>query len=174
MTTIDTIGDGCPEQVFLEQPGLGGGAVDNRHFLGTPALAQPLFHLLDDKTGLVLFVEGGVECNGCALVVRGPQLLAHPVIVIGNQGIGCLEDITGGAVVLLQLDDFYVCKIAAEMLHVLNLGTTPPINGLVIVPDHQHAAVIPGQHTYPGVLDGIGVLEFVYQQVAQAVTVMFQ
>ena len=65
-------------------------------------------------------------------------------------------------------------EIAQEPLHVLDLGAAPAVDRLVVVADHEHVAVVAGEHAHEGVLDGVGVLEFVDQELAEAVAVVRQ
>ena len=60
------------------------------------------------------------------------------------------------------------------MLDVFDARAAPAVNGLVIVAHHHKLAVLAGEDTQPGVLDGIGVLELVHQNMLKAALVVFE
>ena len=55
--------------------------------------------------GLVVLVHGGIAHHLIARAVLGPQLLSLPALVIADDGVGRLQDLFCGAVILLQADD---------------------------------------------------------------------
>ena len=91
---------------------------------------------------------------------------------MGDEGVGRLENGAGGAVVLFQPHHLGVGVVALETLHVLHLGPTPAIDGLVVVPHQEKVVPLPGQQPQPGVLDGVGVLKLVHQDVGEALLVV--
>ncbi len=120
-----------------------------------------------------MLVEAGIEGDGIAFAGICPQLLAETTEVVGDQAVGGLEDGVGGAIVLLQPDDLRR-EVLVELLDVLDLGTAPAVDGLIIVAHHHETGAILGKVLEPGVLDGVGVLEFVHQQVLEAPLVVFE
>ena len=80
----------------------------------------------------------------------------------------------GGAVVLLQADGPGVGEIVGEGLDILDFRTAPAVHRLVIVAHDEHAAPAAAEQAHPLVLDGVGVLEFVDQQVLEARPVTVQ
>ena len=130
---------------------------------------------LDHIARFIVFVVGGVERQRLAFAHVGPQLLAQAPAVVGDQRVGSLEDAASGAVVLLQTDHLGVREVGGVLVNVLDLGAAPAIDRLVVVAHrHQAATVLACQQAQPGVLHGVGVLEFVHQQVAEAPLVMLQ
>ena len=55
-----------------------------------------------------------------------------------------------------------------KLVEVSRLRATPAIDGLVVVSHREHLSFAAGQEAEPGVLDGVGVLELVDQQVGEA------
>jgi hypothetical protein len=127
---------------------------------------------IDHEAGLVHLVEGGVTQNGLALGILGPEILAQARGVMRNQGICRLEDIAGGAIILLQTHHLGVGIVALEALDVLHPGPAPAIDGLIIVAHQEEMVPVPGQQAQPGVLDGIGILELIHQDVGEALLVV--
>ncbi len=121
-----------------------------------------------------MLVERGIQADRLAFAAGGPQLLAQAALVVGDQRVGGLEDAGGGAVVLLQTDGLGIGKILAELLQVLDPRAAPAVDRLIVVADHHQALAALGEQAQPGVLHGVGVLEFVHQHVAEAPLVVFQ
>ncbi len=59
-------------------------------------------------------------------------------------------------------------------MDVLDAGAAPAVDGLVVVADREHPAAVPGQQPQPGVLDAVGVLELVDQDMAETGAVVFE
>ena len=129
---------------------------------------------IGDVARFVDVVEAGIDPNPLATAAVGPQLLAHAPAVVADQGVGSLQDGAGGAVVLLQTHHPGIGEFLGETLDVLDPCATPAVDGLVIIADHGHAFAITGQQLQPGVLQGVGILELVDQQVGEALAVMRQ
>ena len=138
------------------------------------AIAHPLADALDHVARLVDFVVGRVQVDGFAIAGVGPQLLADAVRVVGDHRIGGIEDVGAGAVVLLQADGLRAREVLQEALHVLHFRAAPAVDGLVVVADHEHVAAVACQQAHEAVLDGVGVLEFVDQDLAETRAVMVE
>ena len=78
-----------------------------------------------------------------------------------------VEDHLGRPVVLLELDDHRVREIAIEVEQVARLGAAPRVDRLVVVPDDGEVARRLGEPAHEVVLDAVGVLELVDQDVAE-------
>ena len=110
--------------------------------------------------------------NGLALYALGPQLLAEPAGVEIDQRVGRVEDGCGRTVVLFQAQQLCAGVVLAEALDVLDARAAPAVDGLVVVADDEDRIARAGQQPQPGVLNCIGVLEFVDQHVAEAALVV--
>ena len=121
-----------------------------------------------------MLVEGGVQGQRLAITDVGAQLLAEAPLVVGDQRVGGIEDVRRGAIVLLQTDDLGIGEIAVELLDVLDLRAAPAIDRLIVVAHHHQALAALGEKAQPGVLHGVGVLELVDQDMAEATLVMLQ
>ena len=110
----------------------------------------------------------------------GAQVLAQAFLVVGNELVGRIEDVAEAAVVLLQLDLVLHIELPHEIGHVADPCTTKSIDALVVVAHGQHRAgrmvggclALPRDQLDPGVLQLVGVLELVDQDVAKAPLVM--
>ncbi len=88
-----------------------------------------------------------------------------------DDAVGRFQDGAGRAIVLLQADDLGL-EVTAEVSHVFDPRAAPAVDRLVVVADDEQAVGIPGQQTHQGVLQGVGVLKFVDQDVAEAALIV--
>ena len=103
------------------------------------------------------------------VAVVGPQRLAEPAGVVGDEAGGGGEDVRGRAVVLLEPDDLGAGKVLLEAQDVGDLGAAPAVDRLVVVADAAEVAARLGEQPQPQILGDVGVLIFVDEDVAEAV-----
>ncbi|MNC08135.1 hypothetical protein D3C75_557090 [compost metagenome] len=121
-----------------------------------------------------MLVVGRVQGQWFAFAHVGPQFLAQAPAVVGDQRVGRLEDAAGGAVVLLQADHLGVGEVGSVLVNVLDLGTAPAVDRLVVIAHRHQAVTAARQQAQPGVLHGVGILELVHQHVAEASLIVLQ
>ena len=103
---------------------------------------------------------------------------------MADQGICAVQNIAATAVVLLEFDLVLHPELAHEISHIANAGSPKGINALVIVADGHHAPSThrrrrirvqagAGKHLDPGVLQLVGVLEFINQDVTKTPLIVF-
>ncbi len=171
---VDPVRHGVLHQRLFQHPRLGVGAIEDGAVGEQTPLLFPVLEAADHEAGLVHLVEGGVQRNRLPLGPFGPQLLAKALRVVGDDAVGGFEDIGGGAVVLLEANGLGALIVGQEALDVLDLGAAPAVDGLVIVADDHHFAAVASQHPQPGVLDTVGILELIHQDVLEAVAVVLE
>ena len=138
------------------------------------AVLLPGFNSVHHKARFVEIVEGAVQRNRLAVGAVGPQLFAQPTVVVFNQGVGSAENIAGRAIVLLQADGFRAGEVVKEALNVLDLRAAPAIDRLIVIADDHHLAGIARQQADPGVLNVVGILEFIDEDIGEALAVVLQ
>ncbi len=171
-SAVDAIRDRMLDQLFLEVARLRIGAVQHCDVRCRTAAVQMFADAIDDVARLVLLVVRGVDLDRRAGRPGGPQLLAEPVVVVGDHRVGGAENRRGGTVVLFEPDRRGIGEVAQEVLHVLDARAAPAVDRLIVVADDEHLGTGAGQHADPGVLQRIGVLELVDQQMAPALAVV--
>ena len=121
-----------------------------------------------------LFKVGGafVHANGFTGTLIGVQVFAQALAVVGNQVVGRVQYVAVAAVVLLQLDLAHVRKFAQKIGHVAHAGTPEGVNALVVVAHGQHGGFGAHQLFQPRVLQLVGVLELVHQDVPEPLLVV--
>ena len=172
------VGDVAADELFLDGPALGVGAVEDRHvapfvgtFVGAPVQVLDLGRQPAPLVVLVLSVEGD-ERGAAALL--GPQRLGLAHGVVRDDGVGGVEDRLGGAVVLLQDHHGGVREGVLELQDVADVGAPPAVDGLVAVANDRDLVMEAGEEKHQLVLGPVGVLVFVHQDVAKAALVVVE
>ena len=167
------VGDAAEFHGDLERQALRVGAVED----GEVAPREPgrRVHAQDfagDPVRLVALVLGPVARDRPARVADGEELLGLAADVVGDDGVGGIEDGLGRAEVLLQHDGRHVGEGALELQDVADVGAAPAVHGLVGVADHADVAVRLAQQLDDLVLRVVRVLELVDEDVPEALLVV--
>ena len=93
---------------------------------------------------------------------------------MSNQCIGCFQNHAGRAVILLQAQGSRPRKIGFKTLQIFDTSTAPAINRLVIVTNDGDFRITARKYPQPGILNGVGVLKFIHQNVLKALLVVRQ
>jgi hypothetical protein len=141
---------------------------------------------VDDVFGFFDFVAGAVADDGLAGAACGAEDFVDAFGVVLDEGVGDLEDVFGGAVVFLQFDHAAgvvvgeaVAEVGLEVEEDAEVGGAEGVDGLINVADDEGGAVGPvfdgfgvlavgGEEFDEVVLGAVGVLVFVYEDVAEA------
>ena len=173
---VDLVRDAGVEQRAFQHPALRIAAVQQRDVASRGAVAVQLLRLFDEPLRFGK-VAGGLEhAHLFARAGLGAQVLAQTARVARDQLVGRIEDVAIAAVIALQLDDLLHLELALEVGHVADLRTAKRVDALVVVADREHGRAVrsrrASEHLQPGVLQPVGVLEFVDQDVPEAPLVM--
>ena len=131
------------------------------------ALAVPLQNTGSYILGLIVLIHGGVKGKLVPLPRLRPQLLALSSLVVADHGVGRLQNMFGGAVVLLQADDPAALVLFFKGEDVLNGGSPEAVDGLVVVPHHAEVLIASGQGGGQQILQVVGVLVLVDEHIAE-------
>src|SRR3546814_4547040 len=132
-----------------------------------PTLTYTLFPYTTLFRSFVVLVECSVQLDCFAVVAVGPQFLAEPAGVLRNQAVGGAEDGAGRAVVLFEADRLAAAEILVETQHVVDARAAPAVDRLVVIADREQHAAVAGERAQPVVLQLVGVLELVDEDVAK-------
>ena len=94
---------------------------------------------------------------------------------MGNNGIGGIENVRGGAVVLLELDDVFDLVLAHKISHISDPSSSEGINGLVVIADTKDGTCVftrVRQNLNPAVLQGIGILKLIDENELKALGIV--
>ena len=86
---------------------------------------------------------------------------------MGDHLVRGIQDISGGAIVLLQLDHLGIRIILFKFQDIADIGPAPAINGLIVVADHAQIMGFSRQQPYKLILRQVGVLVLVHMDVAK-------
>ena len=78
-----------------------------------------------------MFIIGNVAYDLLALTVGGPQVLLAAILILGDHGVGRVENGLRGAIVLFQQDRVRLWVVALEFLNIADGGPAEGINGLI-------------------------------------------
>ena len=170
----DLVGHARAQEHVFERARLRVGAVEHGHVVVAGARVVQLLDLGTDPASLVALVGGLKDLDALAVTRAGVEALGLAAGVVGHHRIGRLEDVPGRAVVLLELDHGGGGVVLAEGQDVADVGTTPAVDGLVVVAHHHEVAVARGQQVGDLVLHVVGVLILVHADLAEAFLVALQ
>ena len=111
------------------------GDLVERVWIALPVVALELLDLLADRARLFLRIPARGDFDLLAWLVLGPQRLAEPALVMGDEMRSGGEDVSGRAIIALEPNDFGAGKIVLEAKNVVDLGATPAVDRLVVVAD---------------------------------------
>ncbi len=170
----DAVGDAGFGERALQRPGLRVHAVKHRKVGESAARRRFLEDLPRDPVGLVLLVAGHVPVELLPHRVSGPEGLSLPPLVVCDDRVRRAEDVLGGAVVLLQPDDFRAGERLLEAEDVFNRRAAELVDALVVVAHDAEVSALFGQQADEKGLRAAGVLVFVHEDIAEALAVVVQ
>ena len=168
------VGQAEAHERLLHHPALGVGAVEDGHVAPPVAVVVHTVDLLHQPAGLVVLVLRVVALDELAADLLGPERLGLAHLVVGDDGVGGVEDRLGRAIVLFEDHERGVRERLLELQDVADVGAAEAVDALVAVAHHADVAVLLGQHHDQLVLCPVGVLELVDEHVAEAVPVVGQ
>ena len=170
--TDHLVGDAGPDQLFLDRSALGVGPIEDGDLFGIEPLVsgQPR-DLVGDPHPLVTLIGCSVALEQWPWPIGREEPLLGTPRVVGDHCVGRVEDVLGGAEVLLEDDGGGIREGALELQDVGDVRRTESIDRLIRVTDHADVAVRRAQQGHEAVLHRVGVLELVDQDVAEPVLV---
>ena len=168
------IGDGVALQGVFQCVGLGVHPVENGGVPEVPSPVDPHEDVPGHKVCLVPLVKIGLYRHHVAAAVVRPEGLALPALVVLDDGVGGIQNVLGGAVVLFQPNDPGVLVLLFKIQDILNVGPPETVDGLVIVTHHAEVPVSPGQQAGEEILQVVGVLILVHQHIPELFLVVVQ
>ena len=109
-----------------------------------------------------------------ALFILREDFLGNLGVVLADECTCRLYNCLGGAVVLLQLEEFGIRVQLGELEHVVQICATERVDALGIVTYHTYLGTVTGKLPYYAVLGVVGILILINQNVFERCTVTFQ
>ncbi|EEG32406.1 hypothetical protein NEIFLAOT_02510 [Neisseria flavescens NRL30031/H210] len=169
---VDFVGDAAAEQALFDDAGLGIAAVEDGDFVQIPAFAFEGFGFVNDEPGFFEVGKGGVVADFVACFGVGAQVFAEAFVVVFDNGVGGSKDIADGAVVLFKFDGRVDVELFHQCGHIADVRASEPVNALVVVADGKYRRVAARHQFQPRVLQFVGILELVNENVVEAVLVV--
>ena len=168
------IGKAQSDETFFEFAHLERGAHEDRHFIEALATTLQLLDLLANAARLFFRIPHTRDDGLFTILAIGEEGLSQTPFIVGNQMRRRRKDMTRRAIVALQPDDLGAWKILLEAQDVVDLGTTPPIDRLVIVTHAAHIVAALREQAQPHVLHRIRILILVDEDEAEAFLILLQ
>ena len=121
---------GANEDIFQRTGGVIG-AVHDRDIGIAAALIRQGVDFRSDEARLIVLIIGNVAYDLLALTVGGPQVLLAAILILGDHGIGRVENGLCRAIILFQQDRVRLGVVALEFLNITDGGPAEGINGLI-------------------------------------------
>ena len=169
----DLIGYAAALEGIFQRVGLGVHAVEHRVIPPVQPAVIVHHHLAHHKVGLVALVEIGLDEHLVPRAVAGPQGLALTALIVADHGVGRVQNVLGGAVVLLQPDHPGAAVLLLKAEDILDIGAPEAVDALVVVAHHADVAVAACQQAGQQVLQVVGVLILVHQHIAELPLIVF-
>ena len=170
----DLVGHARAQEHIFEDTRLGVSAIEHGNVVVARAFGMQLLDLAGNPAALVALVARLEGLDLLAIALGRKQALVLALRVVAYHGVGGVQDMTRGTIVLLQLDGLAVFKILLKVQDIGDVGATPAVNGLVIVAHDHEVLVLGGQQVGDFVLDVVGVLILVDANVAEALLVLIE
>ena len=173
LATIHAIRQTGRKQCMFNHARLRIRAVQNSDFAAQGTFCHQTLDLLNEPLRLLQITAGFKNTHRLTMPGVGPQILAQTFAVMRDEDIGGVQNVAMRAIVLLELDQILHLEFALEGAHVANVRAAKGINTLVIIAHSKHGALLTSHQLEPLVLQIIGVLKFVDQNVFEARLIMF-
>ena len=95
----------------------------------------------------------------------GPQLFAQTIAVATDQCIGRAQNMAVGTVILLQFNHVALREFLLKQTHIFHARAAKRIDGLIVIAHRHHGGIFSGQQFEPCVLQSIGILKLIDQNV---------
>ena len=109
-----------------------------------------------------------------AFVVFGAEAAVDALGVVADDAVGGGDDPAGRAVVEFEVDPLGVGEILFEVEDVADVGLAPAVDRLIRIADDEQVAVLRREGGDQDVLDAVGVLILVDQDVRVALLIALQ
>src|SRR6185312_10206395 len=122
LATIDPIWNAGRKKRMLDGPGLCVAAIQDSNLMRRAALAQQSADFIHQPLRLERVGRLLHHPQQFAFASLGPQVLAQAMLVVSDQRVGGVQDMTEGSIVLLQSDDIAMGVPLLEISHIAHVG----------------------------------------------------
>ena len=169
---VDLVGYAVALERIFQRVGLGVHPVEHRVVLPAFAPAVAGHHLPHHIIGLVALIKGGLDGDLLPRPVLCPQGLSLAPLVVADDGVGRVQNVLRGAVILLQPDGAGALVLLFKAENVADVRAAETVNALVVVAHHADIVPFVGQKAGQQVLQVVGVLILVDEDITEFVLVV--
>ena len=166
------IGYGVSLEGILQGVGLGVHPVQNGVIPPVGALVVTGHNVPHNEVCLIALVVTGLNGYRIPGAVLCPQGLALAALVVANHRVGSVQNVLGGAVILLQADGPCVFIALLEAENVGYVRTPEAVNALVVIAHHANVAVRACQQARQEKLQVVGILVLVNEYIAELILIV--
>ena len=133
-------------------------------------------YFLREASGFVLVVRRFINRNTVARPRIRPEVLAHAILVVRDDGVGGIQNVRRRTVVLFQLHNVFHAVIRDEIRHVADARAAESVNRLIVVAhaeDGVRRRFRRSNRLNPPKLQRVRILEFVHQNKSKACSIVF-
>ena len=173
LTAYNAVRDARTGEIGFNGVGLGIHAVEHGVVLQARTLAQMLADDIGDMAGLVLLVRGCIVVDLFAIPALGPEGLALAAHIVFDNAVGGVQNIRGGAIVLLKPDRFGATEHLLKIQDIFDRSAAEFIDGLVVIADNADIVGAACEQPHQMELSHTGILILIHNDIAEAVLVVF-
>ena len=153
------------------------GTIEQGNLPGRRALADQCARFINDIVRLIEIGKAGKDADRLARSGIGPQILAQTRLIVLDQRIGGVENIAERTIILFQANHVLDPELALEGAHIAHLRATESINALIVIAYRKQAGarrrrIDARQQFQPSVLQGVGILKLIDQNMAKTRLIM--
>ena len=152
---------------LLQRTGLRVGPVKAGTVVQLIALAHIALDLIHHAVGFFIRIVHMEQLDQLAFLVLRPEAFGLPVPVVLDHGIGRIQDILRGAVVLLQTDHLGIRKDLLELQNVFDICAAEFVDRLVVIAHNTDVVILGCQETHKHKLRGVGILILIHGDIAE-------
>ena len=143
-SAINAIRNALLSEFLLEATALRIGTIeDGKILIFIVFLTLDALDVLSHDDRLLLVAIGWLILYLFALGILAVHILRYLVAVVLDQAVGCLHDGLGGAIILLQLEEFGIWQLLLIVEDIVDVGTTETVDALRVITHGTHTQFFP-------------------------------
>ena len=136
-----------------------------------PVVPHLSLNVIDDESGLVPGCPELTKMDRRTFSLVGPELFLFAPYVVADHGVGRIQHVLGGAVILFEANDQRIRINLFKIQNIAYIGAPEAVNGLVVIADDAQVPVLIRQKPHQLELRIVGVLILVHHDIAETVLI---
>ena len=139
---VNSIGNTCRHKRLFNHAALSIRAIQNRDFMLFNTAPHRFTNFLHAVLRFIAIIACAENTNTLAVARARPKVFPQTVIVMCNEFIGGIQNVTEGAVILFELNQVTDLKITLKIHHVADIGAAEGVNRLIVVTHREDAVTV--------------------------------